>query len=57
VENYQALSKSWPVCSLYLRQNFENQPFEALKFYDLLTSIAAARISLSPFIYRFFILS
>ena len=56
-ENYQALSKSWPVWSLYLRQNLENQPLEALKFYDRLTLMAAALISLSPFISRFLILS
>ena len=57
LENYQALSKSSPVWSLYRRQNLLNHPLEALKFSDLLTLIAAALIYFSPLIYRFFILS
>ena len=56
-ENYQYLTRSSPVVFLYRRLNLENHPFEALKFSDLLARTAAALISFSPFIYRFFIFS
>ena len=49
--------RSSPVWSLYLRQNLEYQPLDALKVYDLLTLIAISLIYFSPFIYLFFILS
>lgn len=51
------LRMSSPVVVLYLPQNLENHPLEALKFSDWLISIAAARISFYPFIKRFLIFS